>query len=228
MQIPLDNYYGISKILAWLSWVKWVSRRLTVLDILKKIMGNIERLRQWNWQGPPQYNNPTILEFPLYIKTRLLRFIHFSNSALLWRHNGLDRVPHHQPHECLLNRSFRCRSKKTSKFRVTGLCVGNSPETVEFPAQLASNAENFPPDDVIMCDAKSGLLIRVCHVAAIPPTHMFTVTTLSNEGHWCWQAALIASWHRNRLTCSSNSRRRVQWLGVHYTWRASQRLYVCS
>ena len=34
------------------------------------------------------------------------------------------------------------RSKKTSKLRVTGLCAGNSPETGEFPAQRASNAEN--------------------------------------------------------------------------------------
>ena len=35
----------------------------------------------------------------------------------------------------------RCRSKKISKFRVTGLCRGNS-LTGEFPAQRASNAEN--------------------------------------------------------------------------------------
>ena len=33
-------------------------------------------------------------------------------------------------------------SKKTSKLRVTGLCGGNSPVTGEFPAQMASNAEN--------------------------------------------------------------------------------------
>ena len=32
--------------------------------------------------------------------------------------------------------------KKTSKLRVAGLCVGNSPVTGEFPAQMASNAEN--------------------------------------------------------------------------------------
>ena len=81
MQLPLDNYYGISKILASVSWVKWVSRYITVLHILKKIMGNIERLRQCNCQGPPQYKNATILEFPLYIKTRLLPFILFSNFA---------------------------------------------------------------------------------------------------------------------------------------------------
>ena len=36
----------------------------------------------------------------------------------------------------------RRRSKKTSKLRVTGLCVGNSPVTAEFPAQTTSNAEN--------------------------------------------------------------------------------------
>ena len=33
-------------------------------------------------------------------------------------------------------------SKKTSKLRVTGLCAENSPVTGEFPAQMASNAEN--------------------------------------------------------------------------------------
>ena len=36
----------------------------------------------------------------------------------------------------------RRRSKKTSKLRVTGLCVGNSPVTGEFLQQRASNAEN--------------------------------------------------------------------------------------
>ena len=34
------------------------------------------------------------------------------------------------------------RSKKTPKLLVTGLCAGNSPGTGEFPAQMASNAEN--------------------------------------------------------------------------------------
>ena len=47
-----------------------------------------------------------------------------------------------QPHECLFNRLLRRRSKKASKLRVTGLCAGNSPGTGEFPAQMASNAEN--------------------------------------------------------------------------------------
>ena len=61
---------------------------------------------------------------------------------LRWRHNGYDSVSNHQPHDCLLNRLFRRKSKKTSKLRVTGLCAGNSPGTGEFPAQRTSNAEN--------------------------------------------------------------------------------------
>ena len=62
--------------------------------------------------------------------------------SLQWRHNEPDYVPNHQPHDCLHNRLFRRTSKKTSKLHVTGLCVGNSPGTGEFPAQRASNAEN--------------------------------------------------------------------------------------
>ena len=54
--------------------------------------------------------------------------------SLHWRHNGHDSVWNHQPHDCLLNCLFKRKSKKTSKLRVTGLCVGNSPVTGEFPA----------------------------------------------------------------------------------------------
>ena len=63
-------------------------------------------------------------------------------SSLRWRHNGRHSVSDHQPHDCLLNCLFRRRSKKTSKLRVAGLCAGNSPVPGEFPAQMASNAEN--------------------------------------------------------------------------------------
>ena len=66
----------------------------------------------------------------------------FFTNALRWRHYGRDSVSNHQPRDCLLNLLFRCRSKKTSKLRVTGLCAGNSPGTGEFPAQVAGNAEN--------------------------------------------------------------------------------------
>ena len=62
-------------------------------------------------------------------------------STLQWRHNGRDSVSNYQPHDCLLNHLFRRRSKS----------AGNSPETGEFPAQVACNAENVSHyDDVIM------------------------------------------------------------------------------
>ena len=62
--------------------------------------------------------------------------------TLQWRHNGRDGASNHQPLDCLLNRLFGRRLKKTAKLRITGLCAENSPVTGEFPAQVASNAEN--------------------------------------------------------------------------------------
>ena len=66
----------------------------------------------------------------------------FVPVSLQWRHNALVGVSNHQPNNCLFKRLFRRRSKKTSKLRVTGLYVGNSPVTGQFPGQMASNAEN--------------------------------------------------------------------------------------
>ena len=77
------------------------------------------------------------VEFLIFI--RKLQWLHCS---LLWRHNGRDGISNHQPHDCLLNDLSMRRSKKTSELRVTGLCAVNSPGTGEFPAQMASNAEN--------------------------------------------------------------------------------------
>ena len=70
--------------------------------------------------------------------------------SLQWRHNDHDRVSNHQPHGCLLNRLFRRRSKKTSKLRVTGLCVGNSPGPVNSPHKVPVTRKMVPFDDVIM------------------------------------------------------------------------------
>ena len=71
-------------------------------------------------------------------------------ETLWWRHNDHDSVSNHQPHECLFNRLFRPRSKKTSKLRVTGLCVGNSPGPVNSPHKGPVTRKMFPFDDVIM------------------------------------------------------------------------------
>ena len=63
-------------------------------------------------------------------------------SILQWRHNERDGVSNYRRIDCLLNRLFGCRSKKTSKLRVTGLWEGNLRVTVGFPSQMFSNAEN--------------------------------------------------------------------------------------
>ena len=73
-------------------------------------------------------------------------FIHWMSewpSSLRWRHNGRDSVTNHQPYDCLLDCLFRCKSTKTPKLRVTGLCVGNSPVTRELTAQITGTAENI-------------------------------------------------------------------------------------
>ena len=88
----------------------------------------------FTWTGNVIQNDRRRLTKGRYYPTVLM--------TLRWRHNGSDSVSNHQPHHCLLNRLFGRRSKKTSKLRVTGLCAGNSPGTGEFPAEMASNAEN--------------------------------------------------------------------------------------
>ena len=62
--------------------------------------------------------------------------------SLQWHHNERNGILNRRRLDFLLNRLFRRRSKKISKLRVTGLCEGNTPVTGEFPAQMASNAEN--------------------------------------------------------------------------------------
>ena len=70
--------------------------------------------------------------------------------ALRWRHNGLDSVSNHQPHDCLLNRLFKRRSKKTSKLCVTGLWAENHRGPVNSPHKWPVTWKMFPFDDVIM------------------------------------------------------------------------------
>ena len=50
-----------------------------------------------------------------------------TSSTLQWRHNERDAVSNHQRLDGLLNPLFRRRSKKTSKFHVTGRVIGEFP-----------------------------------------------------------------------------------------------------
>ena len=107
------------------------------------------RNRGYHISGLDNSSPFTISQYDLYIDYHIIlrlgiTLLNMFNDmiTLQWRHNGLNSISNHQPHDCLLNRLFRHRSKKTSKLRVIGLCVGNSPGTGELPAQMASNAEN--------------------------------------------------------------------------------------
>ena len=57
--------------------------------------------------------------------------------TLQWRHNERDGVSSHWRLDCLLNRLFKHRSKKTSKLRFIGLCEENPPVNGGFPSQRA-------------------------------------------------------------------------------------------
>ena len=67
-------------------------------------------------------------------------------STLQWRHIECHGVWNQRRLDCLLNRLFRRRSKKTSKLRVTWSLafVREIHQWPIFPSQRASNAENVP------------------------------------------------------------------------------------
>ena len=67
-----------------------------------------------------------------------------------WRRNERDGVSNHQPHDCLLKRLFRRKSKKRSKLCVTGLVRGIHRWPVNFPHKRPTTRKMFPFDDVIM------------------------------------------------------------------------------
>ena len=85
-----------------------------------------------------------------YLPRLLSSYSQIITNSLHWRHNVYDGVSNHQPHGCLLNRLFRRRSTKTSKLRVTGLCVGKSPGPVNSLHEGPVTRKMLPFDDVIM------------------------------------------------------------------------------
>ena len=111
--------------------------------------------------------------------------------TLRWRHNGRDSVSNHQPHNCLLNRLFGCRSKKISKLRVTGHTA----------SQMASNAENVSiwwrhHEDVVTWK-------RVPHCWPIPGTQYNALTNGP-----CWGALvfpLLSIINSNKLLTKQSS-----------------------
>ena len=69
---------------------------------------------------------------------------------LQWRHKGRDGVSHHQPHDCLLNCLFRCRSKKHQIPASLAFVRGIHQWPVNSPHKGSVTRKMFPFDDVIM------------------------------------------------------------------------------
>ena len=96
----------------------------------------------------------------------------FLNNTV--RDTERDGVSNHQPHDCLLNRLIRRRSKETPN---SGFCAGNSPVTGEFPHKGPVTRKMFPFDDVIInCAAmnRAGVVITCCNFTSNASHNMCT------------------------------------------------------
>ena len=118
-------------------WVQWLDKYGSGAGIFSQELSPV---------ATPYYNQAIFSNLMRWKTSQVISEI----VPLRWRHNDHDSVSNHQPHGCLLNRLFRRRSKKTSKLRVTGLCVGNSPGPVNSPHKGPVTRKMFPFDDVIM------------------------------------------------------------------------------
>ena len=121
------------------------------------------------------------------------RYHWWSYWWLQWRHNEPDWVSNHQPHDCLLNRLFRLRSKKTSKLRVTGLCEGIHRGPVNSPHKWPVAQKMFPFDDVIMssvrdCSNSIANALELLQSCTKPSISSY----IKNAGHQCSPQALVA------------------------------------
>ena len=66
-----------------------------------------------------------------------------------WNHSECNGISNHQPHHCLPNRSFKRKSKKTSKLWVTGLWRAIHRSPVNSPHKWPVRQKMSPFDDVM-------------------------------------------------------------------------------
>ena len=115
--------------------------------------------QSWGWwfempSHPLWRHRNGMIQYKQFICVRLIckiiktEYGIYASLSLQWHHNGRDGVSHHQSLDCLLNRTFVCRPKTTSKLRVTGLCAGEYP--VNSPHKRPVTRKMFPFDDIIM------------------------------------------------------------------------------
>ena len=118
------------------------------------------------WYHPDDVTRLSVIKVTWFLPTSRMNFNHMHEGIdtkvwhklqqyvyfpLQWRHNERNGVSNDRHIDCLLNRLFRRRSKKTSKLRVIGLCEGDSPVRLvtwnAFPCHDVPGKEKH--DDVI-------------------------------------------------------------------------------
>ena len=121
----VQNIIGSSRTIPWLGSGKICFGGFVICEGLKKFFTNVSLVKvpvEILAAQNPIWRPAVILKITIskVWPTMLYEFL-----SLRWRHNEHDSISNHQPYDCLLNGLFRRRSKKTSKLRVTGLCMGN-------------------------------------------------------------------------------------------------------
>ena len=86
-------------------------------------------------------------------------------SSLQWRHNERDVVSNIQPHDCLLKRLFRCKSKNIKALRHWPLCGEFTGDRWIPRTKGPVTQKMFPFDDIIMSKSDHSSWISVCRVS---------------------------------------------------------------
>ena len=118
-----------------------------------------------------------------------LDMLYSRQQSLQWRHHECDSVSNHQPHDCLLNRLFRRRSKKTSNASLA-FVMGIHRPPVNSPHKVPVTRKMFPFDDVIMGDLR-------LNGAHLPSLYIWkSIPGQAKSNSWCTQAEMkwSASW----------------------------------
>ena len=103
--------------------------------------------------------------------------------TLQWCHNEHDGILNNWHLNCLLNRLFRHRSKKTSKLHVTGLCEANPPVTVDSPHKGPVTWKIFPCDDVFMISVRIYISVKDKKISSCMGISFVKIT-------WSWDCLI--------------------------------------
>ena len=111
-----------------------------------------------------------------------------------WRRNEPDGVSNHQPHDCLLNRLFRRRSKKTSSSASLAFVRRIHRWPVNSLHKGPVTRKMFPFDDVIMCSGENSY---TCTVKPVYNDHlMWYFSAFWSSSRWPGATYMSSRWQK--------------------------------